>query len=166
MISQSKPRRELIEIRPDLELPLTITGVVVHGAKRGRLLGYPTANIAVPTDIDAPEGVFAGTAKRADGTIYRSAISVGRRETFYSSAPSLVEAYLLDFSDDLYGEVLSVELVCELRIQTRFDVITDLVTQIEQDVEDVRSLISLSGDTDPESLDVVRIDRSASRTAG
>jgi riboflavin kinase/FMN adenylyltransferase len=130
--------------RPDLVLPFVVGGIVVEGDRRGRELGYPTANVAVPAEVAAPEGVFAGAVQRADGTIYRSAISVGRRETFYSgSAPSLVEAYLLDFSGDLYGEHLRVELVRELRPQTRFDSIEALIEQIELDVVETRRCIDL-----------------------
>jgi riboflavin kinase/FMN adenylyltransferase len=123
-------------------LPLLLGGIVVEGDHRGRELGYPTANVEVSAVTFAPEGVFAGTVQRADGTIYRSAISVGRRETFYDgTAPVLVEAYVLDFSGDLYGEHLRVELVGEIRGQRRFDDVEELIEQIESDVAWVRELI-------------------------
>jgi riboflavin kinase/FMN adenylyltransferase len=136
--------------RPDLVLPTVVGGIVVEGDRRGRELGYPTANVLIAPEVAAPEGVFAGAVHRGDGTTYRSAISIGRRETFYpGSAPSLVEAHLLDFSDDLYGEHLRVELICELRPQTRFDSIEALIDQIRLDVAQTRFLIDL----DPFGID-------------
>jgi riboflavin kinase/FMN adenylyltransferase len=96
----------------------------------------------MPAGFDVPEGVFAGVVQRFDGTVHRSAISVGRRETFYgSTGVSLLEAFLLDFTDDLYGEVITVTLVAMLRGQERFDSIPGLIAQIELDVDTVRRTI-------------------------
>jgi riboflavin kinase/FMN adenylyltransferase len=126
----------------DVALPFRIEGIVIDGDHRGRELGYPTANVAMPAETVVPEGVFAGIVERADGSVHRSAISVGRRETFYGSQGMiLVEAFLLDFTADLYGERLVVTLVSFLRGQEQFGSVADLVTQIEMDVESVRVLI-------------------------
>jgi riboflavin kinase / FMN adenylyltransferase len=126
----------------DPGLPFRLAGIVIDGDHRGRELGYPTANVAMPAETVVPEGVFAGIVERRDGGVHRSAISVGRRETFYgSSGLILVEAFLLDFTDDLYGERLEVTLVNFLRGQEQFGSISDLVNQIEIDVESVRVLI-------------------------
>jgi len=126
----------------DVSLPFRLEGIVVEGDHRGRELGYPTANVAVPLETDVPEGVFAGVVERADGSVHRSAVSVGRRETFYGSGGViLVEAFLLDFTGDLYGECLAVTLASFLRSQEQFSSVADLVTQIEVDVESVRLLI-------------------------
>jgi len=126
-------------------LPIQVSGVVVEGDHRGRELGYPTANVEMPTDLEVPEGVFAGVVQRFDGTVHRSAISVGRRETFYgSSGVNLLEAFLLDFTDDLYGEEITVTLVAMVRGQERFDSIPGLIAQIELDVETVRRTIDTS----------------------
>jgi len=123
-------------------LPIQICGVVVEGDHRGSELGFPTANVEMPTGLRVPEGVFAGSVQRFDGTIYRSAISVGRRETFYgSTGVNLLEAFLLDFNDDLYGEEITVTLVAMLRGQERFDSIPGLIAQIELDVDTVRRTI-------------------------
>ena len=125
-------------------LPFLLGGIVMEGDHRGRELGYPTANVAVVRWDAAPEGVFAGTVRRADGSLYRSAISVGRRETFYDlGAPILVEAFLLDFAGDLYGEYLRVELTRELRQQRRFTSIEELIQEIENDVAEVRKTVNL-----------------------
>jgi riboflavin kinase/FMN adenylyltransferase len=124
--------------------PLRIGGVVIEGDRRGRELGYPTANVALPPGLDVPEAVFAGTVQRADGSIYWSAISIGRRETFYgSNGVNLLEAFLLDFTGDLYGEHLSTTLLEVIREQARFDSVGELVAQIALDVQSVRRLAEL-----------------------
>jgi riboflavin kinase/FMN adenylyltransferase len=128
--------------RRDLVFPFVIEGVVVEGDRRGRELGYPTANVLIPRALGAPEGVFAGTVCRADGSLYRSAISIGRRETFYGEdAPSLVEAFLLDFAGGLYGEILTLEIALQLREQVRFSSVEELIAEIARDVMVVRRSI-------------------------
>ena len=90
--------------------PHQVRGPVVHGDGRGGAeLGFPTANVAVPAGIALPgDGIYAGWYRRPDGTAHPAAVSVGRRPTFYDAADDppapLVEAYLLDFDGDLYGE--------------------------------------------------------------
>ena len=104
----------------------------------GPELGFPTANLAVPDDIALPaDAVYAGHFRRADGSVYRSAISVGRRPTFYEpgTAPVLVEAYLLHFDGELYGEPVAVSFAHRLREEQRFDSIDALVAQMRADVE-------------------------------
>jgi FAD synthase len=121
-----------------------IDGCVVRGDQRGRELGFPTANMLVARSRLPAEGVFASIVTRADGSLHRSALSVGTRETFYRhGAPVLVEAHLLDFSGDLYGEVLVAELVLWLREQRRFESVSELIDQIELDVVATRRGIDL-----------------------
>ncbi len=119
--------------------PHEVRGPVVRGDGRGAPeLGFPTANVAVPDDIALPaDGVYAGYYTRADGTMHRAAIGVGRRPTFYEpgSAPVLVEAYLLHFDGDLYGEPARVSFARRLRDDRRFDSVEDLVKQMRADVE-------------------------------
>jgi riboflavin kinase/FMN adenylyltransferase len=135
--------------RRDLVFPFVIEGIVVEGDRRGRELGYPTANVLIPRALGAPEGVFAGTVRRSDGSFYQSAISIGRRETFYGEdAPSLVEAFLLDFVGDLYGELLTVEVALQLREQRRFSSVEELIAEIARDVNAVRRTITVP----PQSL--------------
>jgi riboflavin kinase / FMN adenylyltransferase len=83
--------------------PFEARGVVVAGDKRGRLLGFPTANVEVPTRVCVPaDGVYAGWYERPDGTVHPCAINLGRRPTFYEHADhSLLEAHLIDFDADL-----------------------------------------------------------------
>jgi riboflavin kinase / FMN adenylyltransferase len=122
--------------------PHEVRGPVERGDARGRLLGFPTANVSVPENICLPaDGVYAGTFSAADGVARLAAISVGRRPTFYAeAAPSLVEAYVLDFDGDLYGQRARVRFTHRLRGQERFDQVDDLVAQMHRDVERVREL--------------------------
>ncbi len=120
-----------------------VRGLVAHGDKRGRELGFPTANVSVPGDILLPaDGIYAGWFERADGSVHPTAISLGRRPTFYEEAhASLLEAHLLDFDGDLYDEHVRVRFVARLRGEARFDSAEALVAQIRQDVEDTRTAL-------------------------
>jgi riboflavin kinase/FMN adenylyltransferase len=124
-------------------MSVIVEGIVVEGDHRGRQLGFPTANVLPDSDVPLPdEGVYGGHVDRADGTRYVSAISVGRRPTFYDAAgPCLVEAYLLDFDGDLYGERLRVEITDLVRPQQRFSSTEELIEQIKADVAAVRSMM-------------------------
>jgi riboflavin kinase/FMN adenylyltransferase len=125
--------------------PHEVRGVVSHGDERGRELGFPTANVSVPGDILLPaDGIYAGWYERPDGTIHASAISLGRRPTFYDTAhASLLEAHLLDFDGDLYGEHAEVRFVSRLRGEERFDSVDALVEQIERDCDQARAILSI-----------------------
>ena len=120
---------------------VVVEGVVVEGDHRGRELGFPTANVSVPAGSSLVEdGVYAGYVTRADGSRFPAAISVGIRPTFYDdSAPPLVEAHLIDFEGDLYGERLVVELTELLRRQERFASAKELIAQIDRDVAAARA---------------------------
>ncbi len=122
-----------------------VEGIVVTGDHRGRELGFPTANVLGDEAVPLPdEGVYAGYVTRADGAVFIAAISIGRRPTFYDETGScLVEAHLLDFDGDLYGERLRVEITEHVREQRRFASVEELVGQIRDDVEMVRSLAVL-----------------------
>ncbi|MCU1372823.1 MAG: riboflavin kinase/FMN adenylyltransferase, partial [Actinomycetia bacterium] len=123
--------------------PHEVRGTVQPGDQRGRELGFPTANVAVPDDIQLPaDGIYAGWYVRPDGTEHPAAISLGRRPTFYEDQPySLLDAHLLDFSGDLYGEGASVRFVAHLRGEKRFDAVEALVEQIGRDVTRVREVL-------------------------
>jgi FAD synthase len=131
-------------IRPRIRPPAgrhatLIAGTVEHGDRRGRELGFPTANLPVEEGI-AGDGVWAGTVTLADGPAYIATVSVGRRATFYGRhGIRLAEAYLLDFCDDLYGQRVEVRLYARLRLQRRFPDADALIVQMRQDVKDTRS---------------------------
>jgi riboflavin kinase/FMN adenylyltransferase len=122
-----------------------VRGEVVHGDGRGGPeLGFPTANVDVPAGIALPGlGIYAGRYRRPDGSRHPAAISVGNRPTFYERAPGpLVEAYLLDFDGDLYGEEGQVSFARRLREERRFDRVEDLVAQMQVDVEEARRVLA------------------------
>jgi riboflavin kinase / FMN adenylyltransferase len=123
--------------------PHEVRGLVSHGDHRGRELGFPTANVAVPGDILLPaDGIYAGWFERADGSVHATAISLGRRPTFYEQAhASLLEAHLLDFEGDLYGEHVRVRFVARLRGEAKFDSTDALVAQIGEDCDDAREVL-------------------------
>jgi riboflavin kinase/FMN adenylyltransferase len=121
--------------------PHQLRGRVVQGDQRGGSeLGFPTANVEVPPGICIPAaGIYAGWYQRPDGSIWPTAVSVGRRPTFYGAgADLLVEAYLLDFDGDLYGEEARVSFVARLRDEVAYDSVDELVAQMGRDVEDTR----------------------------
>jgi riboflavin kinase/FMN adenylyltransferase len=120
-----------------------LEGTVIMGDGRGRGLGFPTANLDVRDGLVVPAvGIYAGTWTRPGGEACAAAISVGRRPTFYDDADVLVEAYLLDFDDDLYGEVGRVSFLTRLRGEERFESIEALVRQIGLDVAATRAAVS------------------------
>ncbi|HUY06698.1 MAG TPA: riboflavin kinase [Acidimicrobiales bacterium] len=122
-----------------------VEGIVVSGDHRGRELGFPTANVLGDESVPLPdEGVYAGYVTREQGTVYVAAISIGHRPTFYDETGTcLVEAHLLDFDGDLYGERLRVEITEQVRDQRRFETVEELVDQIRRDVARVRLLTAL-----------------------
>jgi riboflavin kinase/FMN adenylyltransferase len=123
-----------------LGAPFQMRGTVVHGDKRGRTLGYPTANLVPDPRLVVPgHGVYACRARVA-GEEHAAAVNVGVRPTFHTGRGLLVEAFLLDFSGDLYGQELRVEFLTRLRGERRFDSVQALVEQMGRDVVDTRSV--------------------------
>jgi riboflavin kinase/FMN adenylyltransferase len=133
--------------------PPTLTGEVVSGAKLGRSLGYPTANLRLDTPRAVPaDGVYAAWAEIAPFTPTTrripAAVSIGDRPTF-DGKQRIVEAYLLDFDGDLYGRRLRLHFVARLRGQERFDDVASLLAQMARDVEHVRRLLAPARDLTP-----------------
>ena len=119
-----------------LGAPFQLRGEVVVGDRRGRTLGFPTANIVPDESLVYPgHGVYAA---RADGSC--AAVNVGVRPTFGTGRGVLVEAYLIDRDVELYGSKLGIEFMYRLRGERRFDSIDALVTQMHRDVEQTRQL--------------------------
>jgi riboflavin kinase/FMN adenylyltransferase len=128
-----------------LARPYGVSGAVVRGDARGRELGFPTANIALPPGIAVPaDGVYAGWLVRADGSRWPAAISVGTNPTF-DGVSRRVEAYALDVEFDLYAERITVEFTDRLRGMEKFDSVDALVEQMTKDVAEVRRLVPISG---------------------
>lgn len=123
-----------------------VRGVVEHGDGRGGpVLGFPTANVSVPGDIQLPgDGVFAGWYERPDGSVYATALSLGRRPTFYDEqGMRLLEAYLLDFDGDLYDERAKVRFQAFLHGQRRHDTVEGLIDQLHNDVAATRVRLAI-----------------------
>jgi riboflavin kinase/FMN adenylyltransferase len=125
---------EVVRAAPLLGRPAEVEGTVVLGDQRGGTLGYPTANLAVPAELLVPAyGIYAGAARD-----HRAAVSIGTNP-HYGGAERRVEAFLLDFEGDLYGDRLVVELWERLRDERSFDSERALVAQIARDVEQARA---------------------------
>ncbi|GAA1841999.1 bifunctional riboflavin kinase/FAD synthetase [Agromyces salentinus] len=120
----------------------TVSGIVVHGAKRGRELGFPTANLTPESEGLIPaDGVYAGWLTDA-GTRYPAAISVGDNPTFEGVAAKQVEAYVLDRDLDLYDHVVDVEFVERIRGMVAFTSIPDLIETMRDDVVRARAILA------------------------
>jgi riboflavin kinase/FMN adenylyltransferase len=154
--------------------PYELSGVVVRGAARGRAIGYPTANLSIDTDLRPKPGIYAARARLlpdegdaaaatpapaaggeaakpgstsgalAAGMTWTAALSVGTNPTFASDGSVTVEAHLLDFSGDLYGRRLRLELAARLRDERRFESVEALVAQIADDVARTRAIVGES----------------------
>ena len=118
----------------------TLRGEVVRGAQRGRTIGFPTANVATGQLLPGA-GIYAGRA-RVEGVMHRAAISVGTNPTFHGTMTT-VEAFVLDFSGDLYGKVIDVEFHRWLREMLPFGGVEGLVRQMNLDVENTREMVKM-----------------------
>jgi riboflavin kinase/FMN adenylyltransferase len=125
-----------------LGAPFQMRGTIAHGDKRGRTLGYPTANLVPDPRLVVPDhGIYACRAQ-VDGQSLVAAVNVGVRPTFKTGRGLLVEAYLLDFEDDVYGRELRLDFLERLRGERRFDSVDELVEQMGRDVEQVRTMVA------------------------
>jgi riboflavin kinase/FMN adenylyltransferase len=134
---------DLLGARRLLGQPFSLRGVVAEGAKRGRTIGFPTANVTVePQHMLPADGVYVCRA-HVGGQRYGAVTNVGMRPTF-AGAHRTVEAYLLDFADDIYGEVLRLDFLHRLRGERKFDGVAALVAQITADVAAARKWLQES----------------------
>jgi riboflavin kinase / FMN adenylyltransferase len=125
-----------------LGAPFTMRGLVVHGDKRGRTLGFPTANLVPDAKLVVPDhGIYACRAE-VDGEMHVAAVNVGVRPTFTTGRGLLVEAYLLDFDADIYGRPLRLEFLGRLRGERRFDSVDALIAQMTRDVDETRRVVT------------------------
>ena len=119
----------------------SLEGTVVVGNRRGRELGFPTANVDCPPDLMLPGDAIYATWASVDGRRHQAATSIGVRPTF-GLTERVVEVYLLDFEGDLYGKRMQVEFVSKLRDQETFQGLEALVDQIQRDVNQTRQVLS------------------------
>jgi riboflavin kinase/FMN adenylyltransferase len=118
-----------------------IVGTVIAGDRRGRELGFPTANIALGSDCRLRHGVYAVRMRRADGTVLDGVASYGRRPTFDNGAP-LLEVHAFDFAGDLYGEEVVVSFFGWIRPELKFDSAEALVATMERDAAAAREILA------------------------
>ncbi|HEX5706047.1 MAG TPA: bifunctional riboflavin kinase/FAD synthetase [Pyrinomonadaceae bacterium] len=136
-ISSSRIRELLAEGRVNLARrmlgrPYGVEGRVVRGQERGRVLGFPTANLRPENRVIPRRGVYV-TATLVDGAWRRSVTNVGVRPTFESDAEASVETFVMDWEGDLYGDVVRVRFLRRLRDERKFASVAELKTQIERD---------------------------------
>ena len=121
---------------------VTIVGIVEHGDQRGRTIGFPTANLRLDLGhAHIEDGVYAAIVGLDDGRSVESAVSIGRRPTFYPEGVRLCEAHLIDFDDDIYDTCITVKLIARMRRQERFESVAELVAQLRADVEACTNLL-------------------------
>jgi riboflavin kinase/FMN adenylyltransferase len=128
----------------DLGYRWFVLGEVIHGDKRGRELGFPTANIAPPPSTPLRHGIYAvhvrHRGKRLDGVA-----NFGVRPTFATTAGPLLEVFLFDFAGNLYGETLEVSFLAWIRPEARFDSVDALVARIREDEFAARAILASAG---------------------
>src|SRR6201995_420000 len=127
--------------------PWFVTGEVIHGEKRGRDLGYPTANIRLDKNCGLKHGIYAVRVGRGDQR-FDGVASFGRRPTFDNGAP-LLEVFLFDFKGDLYGTALDVAFIGFIREELKFDGIEALIRQMDDDSARARAMLAAAPDAFP-----------------
>jgi riboflavin kinase / FMN adenylyltransferase len=126
-----------------LGAPFAVDGEVQHGDKRGRTLGFPTANLVPrPGYVTPGHGVYACRVALPDGGLVPAATNVGVRPQFVTGRGELIEAFLIDWSGDLYGARIRVEFLRRLRGERRFESVDALVDQMRTDVDEARAIVS------------------------
>ncbi|MEN9895676.1 MAG: hypothetical protein RIR97_1528, partial [Pseudomonadota bacterium] len=129
----------------------TVEAEVIHGKQLGRTLGYPTANMALPPEVQLKAGIYAVRFRRASGSLHDGVASFGYRPTVTDNGAALLETFIFDYDADLYGEVCAVSFFGYLRHELKFDGLDALVVQMKQDEAEARAL--LSGVTPMSALD-------------
>ncbi len=146
-ISSTRIRRLLQDGYPEraaaeLGRPWAVRGPVTHGDKRGRTIGFPTANVPLGRHLEPARGVYAVRARLADGTVAPGVANIGRRPTVNEGTESRVEAHLFDFEGDLYGQEIAVGLHAFLRAERKFASFDELRAQIVADAEQARAALA------------------------
>ena len=149
IVSSSRIRQALRDGDPQeaarlLTRPFAIRGIVEHGDKRGRTIGYPTANVAIDNYLRPKYGIYAVTGRiLATGQLLHGAANIGIRPQF-EPPKELLEPYFFDFSGDLYGQEVEVAFHHYLRGEAKFDSLDALIEQMDKDCAEARRLLSSS----------------------
>jgi len=146
-ISSTRIRRLLQDGYPEraaaeLGRPWAVRGPVTHGEKRGRTIGFPTANVPLGRHLEPARGVYAVRARLADGRTVSGVANIGRRPTVNEGTESRLEAHLFDYNGDLYGQEVAVALHAFLRAECKFGSFDELRAQIVSDAEQARALLA------------------------
>jgi riboflavin kinase / FMN adenylyltransferase len=120
-----------------LTRPFAIEGVVEHGDKRGRAIGYPTANLNIGNYLRPRYGIYAVRGRLADGRVLDGAANIGVRPSF-TPPKELLEPYFFNFNEDLYGQTIEVELISFIRPEARFEIIDDLIARMKLDCAEAK----------------------------
>jgi riboflavin kinase/FMN adenylyltransferase len=144
-VSSTKIRTAIMQGEMDLAQrylgePFELYGRIVEGEALGRTLGFPTANLDVESDIKLipKAGVYAVNVLLSSGNIYEGMMNIGARPTVNDDGKTSIEINLFDFSGDLYGQAITVQLLSRFRDEMRFDTIDELTTQLRKDEETIR----------------------------
>jgi riboflavin kinase/FMN adenylyltransferase len=144
-IRQALAEGDVLRVAKLLGRPFSLRGPVVEGDRRGRTLGFPTANIAIGLDRALPAyGVYVTRAFVGE-TAYASCTSIGIRPTFDVEPRATVETFILDFDEDIYGQEMRIDLLERLRGELRFESVDDLVAQMHKDIVQTREHFKLTG---------------------
>lgn len=149
IVSSSRIRQALRDGDPQLAArlltrPFAIRGIVEHGDKRGRTIGYPTANLGVENYLRPKYGIYAVTGRiLATGEVLKGAANIGIRPQF-EPPKELLEPYFFDFSGDLYGQEIEIAFHHYLRGEAKFDSLEALIEQMDKDCAEARRLLSSS----------------------
>jgi riboflavin kinase/FMN adenylyltransferase len=124
-----------------LTRPFAIGGIVQHGDKLGRTIGYPTANVAIGDYLRPAYGIYAARGRLADGRLLDGAANLGIRPQF-DPPKELLEPHFFDFSGDLYGQPIEVELIAHIRPEAKFDSLDALIEQMAIDCVEARRILA------------------------
>ena len=145
-LSSTRIRRALQDGYPErataeLGRPWAIRGIVSHGDKRGRTIGFPTANVPLGRHLEPARGVYAVTVRLPDGASHRGVANIGRRPTVNAGTESRLEVNIFDFSGDIYGTDLTVALQTYIRPEVKFSSLDALKAQIAVDAAEARRFL-------------------------
>ena len=147
-LSSSAVREALMGARPEeattiLGRPFAIEGEVVHGDKRGRTIGVPTANVRLGDYVRPAYGVYATRTRLPDGRVLDGVANLGVRPMFHIDEP-LLEVWLFGFDEEIYGQIIETELVAWIRPELKFDGLEALKVRIDQDAAEARAALARS----------------------
>ena len=153
-ISSSRIRRALQDGYPErataeLGRPWAIRGAVAHGDKRGRTIGFPTANVALGRHLEPARGVYAVTVRLEEGRFCQGVANIGRRPTVNAGPESRLEVNLFDFDGDLYGQDICVALHAFIRPEQKFSGLDALRAQIAADAAEARRILDHAAPASP-----------------